>query len=167
MSSAREDGRPTQAAEAGVSIAIYERDGAGYSVIDDRRWIEIAGTSMLLANIDPGADLASLVDRAVERRSQVGSCTRDRMPELMSPEAAALEAYARKQEEIEAMRRARLSRAPAPPTAATPTCGHARRVAATLPVVRCEVTAAPGRYLVRILYVSTTLRYRAQHEVER
>jgi hypothetical protein len=31
--------------------------------------------------------------------------------------------------------------------------------------VRCAVTGASGRHLVRILYVSTTLKYRAEHDV--
>ncbi len=33
------------------------------------------------------------------------------------------------------------------------------------PIVRCAVHGAPGRYLVRVLYVSTTLTYTAQHDV--
>ena len=36
------------------------------------------------------------------------------------------------------------------------------RFATTL---RCEARGRPGRYLVRLLYVSTTLGYRAEHEV--
>ena len=34
-----------------------------------------------------------------------------------------------------------------------------------LPELRCAVTAAPGRHLVRVLYVSTTLGYRAEHAI--
>jgi hypothetical protein len=153
-----------KAVEAGVSIAIYERDGAGYSVVDDRRWIDLAGPSVLLANIDPGADLASLVLEPSNPALKIGSCTRDRMPELMSPEGSALEAYARKRAEIEAMDRARLPGAPVPQQPRHQPAGT-QASGRYLPVVRCEMTGAPGRYLVRILYVSTTLHYRAQHEV--
>jgi hypothetical protein len=34
-----------------------------------------------------------------------------------------------------------------------------------VPVVRCAVDAAQGRHLVRVMYVSSTLAYRGQHEV--
>ena len=32
-------------------------------------------------------------------------------------------------------------------------------------IVRCAIDAAPGRHLVRVLYVSATLSYRAEHDV--
>lgn len=155
--------------EAGVSIAVYERDGAGFSVIDDRRWIDLGTqTSILLANIDPGADLASLVLEPTNPSLHVGSCTRDRLPEWDAVEN--LEEYSKRQQELQqALERERRIRAirgeAAPPPAPAPhvvTPDSARYV----PVVRCEVSGAPGTYLVRLLYVSKTLRYRAQHDVE-
>lgn len=137
--------------EAGVTISIYAREGGGYSVVDDRRWVEVEGSSVLLANIDPGADLASLQIEPATSALHVGSCTRDRLPDLVvhdtDPDVLEL--------------RLRPPRMPPPP--ATPPPVRAARYA---PVVHCEVTAPPGRYLVRILYVSTTLRYRAQHDVD-
>ncbi|HTL37581.1 MAG TPA: hypothetical protein VL326_30830 [Kofleriaceae bacterium] len=156
-----------KATEAGVSIAVYERDGAGYSVIDDRRWIELGNqTSILLSNIDPGADLASLVLEPTNPALHVGSCTRERLPER--PLVDNLEEYSKQQQIIrEAIERERRIRAirgeamPAPPAPPRVTPGDARYV----PVVRCEVNGPPGKYLVRMLYVSTTLRYRAQHDV--
>ncbi len=33
------------------------------------------------------------------------------------------------------------------------------------PVVRCRTDAAPGKYPVRVVYVSSTLAYRAQHDI--
>ncbi len=135
--------------DAGVTISIYAREGGGYSVVDDRRWVDIKGSSILLANIDPGADLASLQIEPTTTALKVGSCTRDRLPDLIvrSPE--------------ELLVRPRTIRK-APPPAAPPPARQTRYA----PVVHCEVTAAPGRYLVRLLYVSKTLQYRAQHDIE-
>lgn len=159
-----------KAREAGVSIAVYERDGAGYSVIDDRRWIELGTqTSILLSNIDPGADLASLVLEPSSSALHVGSCTRERLPEPTVVDN--LEAYSKKQMEIQAQldreRRIRAIRGePMPPPPPPPRTGLSDEPARYIPVVRCEVAGPPGKYLVRMLYVSTTLRYRAQHDVE-
>lgn len=149
-------------AEAGVSIAMYESAGHGYSVVDDRRWLDIAGSSVLLANIDPGASLASLVIEG-GRDLKLGPCTRDRLPD---PDA--LDGYGRRQ--LEESSRGAVPRRyvdlvpPQPPTAEPPrvVADDAPRYA---PVVRCAVAGTAGRHLVRIVYVSTTLRYRAVHEV--
>jgi hypothetical protein len=164
----------SKAPDAGVSIAIYERDGAGYSVVDDRRWIDVAGSSVLFANIDPGADLASLVIEPTNRALHIGSCTRERLPDP-SPEEA-LEEYGREQEarvreESRYAMRPRIPPALPPgqtvaPLPEPPVEKLSVRIPRYAPVVHCEVTGAHGRYLVRILYVSTTLRYRAQHEVD-
>lgn len=158
-------------AGAGVSIAVYERDGAGYSVIDDRRFIELGNeTSILLANIDPGADLASLVLEPTSTALHVGSCTRDRLPD--SPLVDNLEAYSKKRQQIEEAlerdRRIQAIRGGMPPPQPEPPRTYGEDVEGPhyVPVVRCEVSGKPGKYLVRLLYVSTTLRYRAQHDVE-
>jgi hypothetical protein len=53
---------PANTAREGVSIALYDRhDGDAHGVIDDRRWIEVAGDSLVLEHVDPGAALSSLV----------------------------------------------------------------------------------------------------------
>lgn len=92
---------------AGISISIYD----SYAVVDDRRWITTAGTTLELDHIDPGAALASLT---IESDLHAGTC---------------------------------------------------RRSAAATGVVRCDMTAAPGRHLVRVLYVSRALHYRALHDI--
>ncbi len=117
----------------GLSIAIYASADGGYAVIDDRRYLEIRGRSIRLPNIDPGAELASLVLEPADPALHVGPCTRERMPGGAATDAA--------------------------PDAAPPE-DH------SVPVVACTVTAPPGRYLVRILYVTATLRYRAQHDID-
>jgi hypothetical protein len=138
--------------EAGVTISIYARAGGGYSVVDDRRWVDLTGSSILLANIDPGADLASLQIEPTTDNLRVGSCTRERLPDTP------LEARVDKAKH--AVKRYALDTETAPP----PTIYVDR--ARYAPVVTCQVTASPGKYLLRILYVSKTLRYRAQHDVE-
>jgi hypothetical protein len=152
------------APEAGVSIALYAASGGeGYAVVDDRRWIDVAGSSMLLANIDPGAELASLVIEPADAALRVGQCVRERLPDL--PGKDPLEEYARQQRE----RRIELRHMPRryreqPPHAEPPKPppDDTRFV----PVVKCAVRATPGRYLVRVLYVTKALGYRAQHDIE-
>ncbi|NVB78603.1 MAG: hypothetical protein HOV81_09435 [Kofleriaceae bacterium] len=154
--------RETQPAKEGVSIAMYETGGRGYSVVDDRRRLDISGAQVLLANIDPGASLASLV---IETGGdlRIGPCVRDRLPEpeteppkldpmrlsLRIPANRRLEDYVPQQPP------------PAEPPRVVPESSSARYA----PVVRCAVKGTPGRRLVRIVYVSTTLRYRAAHDV--
>lgn len=136
-----------KAPDAGVTISIYAKDGAGYSVVDDRRWVDITGSSVMLANIDPGADLASLEIEPVSKSLRVSSCTRERLPD-----------FSLSVDDMTPARLRELSKAKLKPEML-----QAVRYA---PLVHCQVTAAPGRYLVRILYVSSTLSYRAQHDIE-
>lgn len=155
----------TKPAAAGVSIAMYESDGHGYSVVDDRRWLDISGSSTLLANIDPGASLASLVIEPNPDRGKalkIGPCVRDRLPDV--EHADALEEFGKRQQELAQLRRAvpRRYQSYVPPDPEPPALPKGPRYA---PVVRCDVAGKPGRYLVRIVYVSSTLRYRAQHAV--
>jgi hypothetical protein len=146
-----------KAPEAGVTISVYAKDAGGYSVVDDRRWVEITGTSILLPNIDPGADLASLQIEPTTSALHVGSCTRERLPDLVfSGSDMNLEQLALLQ------KRGVPYAVRAKPEPIVQTKANARYA----PAVTCEVSATPGRYLVRILYVSKTLRYRAQHDVE-
>jgi hypothetical protein len=123
---------PANAARAGVSIALYAHQGGGaYGVVDDRRWIEVAGEALVLDHVDPGAALSSLVIEPVAGGAlEIGACLRDRIPD--------------------------------PPPDADPVPGAARGFA---PVLRCAVRAGRGRYLVRVLYVSPALGYRAQHDL--
>jgi hypothetical protein len=157
---------------SGISIALYDT----FALVDDRRSIEVRGSSVELEHIDPGAALATLVMEPLDptHALHIGACTRDALPEP-APEAPAKGAgeptialqpvppddenarniiLARRHLGFE---NRRVTSEPAPAQAPQP--GH------YAPVVRCEVTAAPGRYLVRILYVSSALRYRAEHTV--
>jgi len=106
---------PIAAVADGVAIALYARPGSdGYGVVDDRRWVDIAGDHLVVDRIDPGAELPSLVIEPLAGGAlEVGACRRDRL-------AA---------------------------------------------VLHCAVRAQPGRHLIRVLYVSTALRYRTRHDI--
>ncbi|HEY5944769.1 MAG TPA: hypothetical protein VIV40_04730 [Kofleriaceae bacterium] len=157
-----------KAPDAGVSIALYDKAGGdGYGVVDDRRWIEITGKLMLLPNIDPGAELASLVIEPTNPALHVGQCVRERMPDL--PHKDPLDEYAEQQRQrrielrrVPLPRRYRDQRPPEPAPPPKPAPDDDRFV----PVVKCDVTAQPGRYLVHIVYVTKALGYRAQHDID-
>lgn len=162
----------TKPPDAGVTIAIYASGNDGYAVVDDRRWIDVAGNSVMLANIDPGAELASLVIMPASTALRVGSCARERIPDqpVRDPrEELAEQQRVRRAEELRrrldgplrpTVAPSRLRDAPPAPTSGEP---DPQRF---VPVVRCEIDAAPGRYLVRLVYVTKTLGYRAHHDID-
>jgi len=154
-----------KAPDAGISIAIYDKAGGdGFAVVDDRRWLEIAGKTIMLANIDPGAELASLVIEPADRALHVGQCVRERMPDI--PPKDPLEAYAMEQRDrrsLELRRQIANVRALRPPVREPTEPVQDDRF---VPVVKCDVSAKPGRYLVRVLYVTKAVGYRAQHDIE-
>lgn len=128
---------PAAVPPAGIAIAIYS-GATAYSVVDDRRWVELEGDTLVLDHVDPGAALASLVIEPLAGGAlHIGRCERDRIPHFTLPKA---------------QRDARPTKRGAAPDA-------------YVPVVRCAITGAHGRYLVRVLYVSTQLGYRAEHDV--
>ncbi len=145
---------------AGISIALYQ----GYGVVDDRRWIELADHELALDHIDPGASLASLVIEplggapfAIER------CSREGTP---APPPAPVEvARTREQVELERLAYWRRQRALRDPRVGAQAAVTPPMVAATAPIVRCTIEGAPGKRLVRILYVSRSLAYTAQHDL--
>jgi hypothetical protein len=156
-----------KAPDAGVSIALYDAGGGeGYGVVDDRRWLDISGKSILLANIDPGAELASLVIEPASTALRVGQCVRERMPDI--PAKDPLEAYAEQQRQRRAaeLRRRIEARLHTPPLIEPAKPQRPSEEDRFVPVVKCDVDAEPGRYLVRILYVTKALTYRAQHDVD-
>ena len=137
--------------EAGISIAIYDGGGTSYGVVDDRRWVTIAGGGLELDHIDPGAALASLVIEPLGGEPiTIAQCARARLPETPSKPTTVIYPGVRS------------SRRPMPkPVVKTRPAVTVDRFDTT---VRCAATGGTGRHLVRILYVSTTLTYRAQHE---
>src|SRR6185436_6130224 len=79
--------RNVKQVDGGITIALYTRGDASFAVVDDRRWVEISGRSIMLANIDPGAALASLVIEPADRALRIGACTRERLPLAGSSDA--------------------------------------------------------------------------------
>ncbi len=162
----------TKPPDAGITIAIFASGSDGYAVVDDRRWIDVAGKAVLLPNIDPGAELASLVIVPASAALRVGQCARERIPDLRARDPLEELAEQQRERRAEELRRrlegARgptsgpqpLEAAPAAPTSGDP---DPQRF---VPVIRCEVTATPGRYLVRLVYVTKTLGYRANHDID-
>lgn len=148
--------------DAGISLALYADGDRRYGIVDDRRWVDIDSSFVLLGNIDPGASLASLVIETANPSVRIGPCTRDRLPEVARDPLAE---YGAEQERLAAERLRNRVRRPLPnvPPPARAVLSAAPRVA---PIVRCSVTGPRGRQLVRIVYVSSTLTYRAQHDVE-
>ncbi len=148
--------------DAGVSLALYADGDRRYGIVDDRRWVDIDSSFILLGNIDPGAALASLVIETANPSVRIGPCTRDRLPEVKRDPVAE---YGAEQERLAAERLRNRVRRPLPnvPPPAREVLSAAPRVA---PIVRCSVSGPRGRQLVRIVYVSSTLTYRAQHDIE-
>jgi hypothetical protein len=122
----------------GISVMVYAKDEAGFAVVDDRRWIDIADGVFSLDRIDPAAPLPALVIEPLDRSELgLGSCVRERS----DPTPAGLQRLA--QGSLE-------TRDPKP--------------AAVSPIVRCRASAR-GRHLVRVVHVAPAIRYRAQHEL--
>ncbi len=143
---------------AGISMAFYQSAGKSYTVVDDRRVVVVRGGMLLLDHIDPGAALPSLVIEPLGGGAlTVGQCDRDHETQQLSPDAA-LERYGAWQER----RRQRvvdgdLDGEPEPAPDST--------ITVVSPVVRCNATGGDGKQLVRVLYVSATLGYHAQHDL--
>lgn len=128
----------------GISIAFYEAGGKAYTVVDDRRFVEVRGGVLVLDHVDPGAALPSLVIEPLgEARDGaplvVGQCDRQRETRPAPEPAAVID----------------------PDAAELP----AASLTIVSPVVHCTAQGGSGKQLVRVLYVSSELAYRAQHEV--
>lgn len=144
----------------GIAIAFYRAGAQSLTVVDDRRWVEVRGGQLLLDHVDPGAALPSLVIEPLAGPAlSVGQCDRDHETRAL-PKDGALERYGAWQE----ARQKRILEGDASATGEAPP-GDTLTVIS--PVVRCTAASGgDGRRLVRVLYVSSTLPYTAQHTVE-
>ncbi len=124
----------------GISIALYRDGETSYAVVDDRRFVETTGTTLVLEHVDPGAALPSLVIESLGGDPlAVGQCAREHVRVLRGESDREAEGDADSAREDDSV--------------------------LVDSALRCEVTGAPGRHLVRLLYVSPGLSYRAQHDV--
>jgi hypothetical protein len=147
--------------DAGISLALYADGETAYAVVDDRRWLEISGTKVLLGNIDPGAALASLVIETANPALRMGPCSREKLPEVVRDP---LEEFGAEEERRAAERMRARMRRPLPNVPPVPRAVPV--IPKFAPIVTCDVAGPAGRQLVRIVYVSSTLTYRAQHDIE-
>jgi hypothetical protein len=148
---------PANTADAGIAIAVYAlADHASYGVIDDRRWVDVAGPSLVLDHVDPRAALPSLVIEPLGGAAlEIGACARDRIPGL-APEA----------DRGPAAREPDASTMPGPSSVSNgPSAASGSTTPVFTPLLRCAVRGAPGHRLVRVLYVVPGLEYRASHDV--
>lgn len=142
----------------GISIALYQLGDQSYAVIDDRRMVEVANGSLVLDHLDPGATLPTLVLEPLAGSAiQVGACSRD-IAELSQPEPY------KKTKVIELDLEEDVEEEP-PPDAGDKPAGPAKPIIVATSSVRCSVAGPAGKHLVRVLYVSSTLSYRAQHDI--
>jgi len=142
----------------GISLAVYARDGQGYTVVDDRRTIEVTGRRVLLDRIDLAAALSTLVIEplgAARGALVIEQCARER---LRVDPAEAPPAAANRPAQAAAGSEARISEAGAPDPAELD-----EGVAS--PLVACTVAGAPGRYRVRVHYLAASTGFQTQHEI--
>ncbi len=151
----------------GVSIMVYSsgtrsrfadaptQAEVAFGVVDDRRFVEVTGSTITLDRIDPTAPLPSLVIEPIAARDlRVGACVRERI----DPSAEALQRLAVSGD--------RTVHAPSVDESVPAQSADAGAPVGVLsPLVRCSVTGRPGRHLVRVLYVSPAIHYRTQHEI--
>jgi len=174
---ARHSTAPQKPAEAGISISLYSlgTPESSYGVVDDRRWVDLSGKQLVLEHIEPGASLASLVIEPLAGGSlAITRCIREALPEpppkpttpvAKPPPVPTVEIGVPSDDRRAVAREILLRRLRAEQikkklaTVEAPPMTH---VDAT---VVCTVDGTPGRHLVRILYVSTKLNYRALHEL--
>ena len=162
---------PIAAPREGISIMVYSngapssatgpRGETSFGVVDDRRYVDVTGTTILLDRIDPTVALPSLVIEPIPGPGgsdlRIGICVRDRI----DPSAAALQQLAEARVGRVRNGDGDVDEEAASAETVTPTTP----VGVLSPVVRCAVRGRPGRYLVRVLYVSPAIHHRVQHEV--
>lgn len=148
---------------AGISIALYQLGDQSYAVVDDRRWVEVRDGALVLDHLDPGATLPTLVLEPLAKSTLVvGACSRD-ITELPADDGKDAK---KKKVRVFDFGDLEDEEPPEPETDAGDNPGAPpKSVVVATSSVRCAVKGAEGKHLVRVLYVSNTLAYRAQHDI--
>jgi hypothetical protein len=149
----------------GVSIAIYAKPDQTYAVIDDRRWVEVAGDEIVLDRIDGSAPLQSLVIEPIGASIQVGACMRERIDDSAEGLASLAEARGARPKKVIVIHDSDAgepyhledSQTIEPPILARPSV--------LSPLVRCRVKGRAGKYLVRVMQVTTSTSFVIKHDV--
>lgn len=136
---ARPPAAPSATPAAGIAIALYQQGEDSFAVVDDRRLLDVRDGAVVIDRLDPGVALPTLVIEPLGGAPlAIGACTRGAvLPSERDRDRGGL--VERDAEE------------PAPATGAS--------------TVRCTVRGSVGPHLVRVLYVSRTLGYRAEHAI--
>jgi hypothetical protein len=160
---------PAIAAPEGISIAIYTSAEKSYGVVDDRRYIEVAGETVLLDRIDPAAALQSLVIEPLGADAiRVVSCVRERIDETADGLASLAGARDERPKRIIVLHDPHdFSSADRFHFEDTKQMEPAVLPGASVlsPLVRCRVKAREGKHLVRVMHVSSNLTFQTQHEL--
>jgi hypothetical protein len=164
----------------GISIAVYAgaEAGQGYTVVDDRRTIEVTGRRVLLDRIAPDAALSTLVIEplgAARGALAIEQCARERLrldPAATAAAEAAAETEAarvarqvRRLEELRARAAEAAERGEAQADAVSASDPAELADGVDSPLVACTVAGAPGRYRVRVHYVAAASGFQTQHEI--
>lgn len=149
----------------GVSIALYRDGDTSFGVVDDRRWVEVTGTTLVLPHVDPAAALPSLVIEPLGASPlTVGQCAREHVSYANEPTVREAARAADHRELVRVLRGESESESESE-AEAEPASDVDPVRALVVSALRCQVSGAPGRHLIRLLYVSPGLGYRAQHDV--
>jgi hypothetical protein len=147
---------------AGVSIMLYQLGDQSYSVVDDRRWVDVRDQTLVLERLDPGATLPTLVLEPLGGSALVvGACSRDiaEAPPATPKKPPKRELVLDFDDVLDEI-------ADEPPIdAGDKPAGAKPEVVIATSAVRCAASGPAGKHLVRVLYVSNTLSYRAQHDI--
>lgn len=152
----------------GLAIAIYGDPARGYGVVDDRRVVEVAGGTLVLDRIDPAAPLHTLLIEPLRAGDalRVTSCVRERIDDSAAALAQLAAARGERPRRVIVMHdpedapeqfELRDSDEMEPAIMPDPSV--------LSPLVKCRVDARPGQHLVRVLHVTSALRFRSQHDV--
>jgi hypothetical protein len=135
---------PSAVPAESLSIAVYSGKGRAYAVVDDRRTIEVTGRTILLDRIDPAAALPTLLIEPLGPASGVlviDQCAREQLAVTSEPSE------------------------PVVTSGGAAVSGSSALARVISPMVTCAVTGKPGRYLVRVHHVATSIGFRTQHEI--
>ncbi len=174
-------GPPAATPPPGVAITLYaDHAGQTLAVIDDRRWIDLTDDRIVLSDVEPGVALPSLVIEGLAGPAHLtlGACARDRVePDAGSgagsgsagdmPSGLGANAVPPPPPPPRVFGGARSRRPAVVSTEIQLAPGNAPPALELVlgATIHCAVSAPAGRYLVRLLYSSSTLGYHAEHEL--
>ena len=147
----------------GVSISMYRgTSDRMLSVIDDRRWVTITGSSLVLDHVEPDAQLPTLtIESLVGHPLTVVRCVRERLAVPARPDGDGDGGGPDGEDgdggDAGPPDRGLLER--------SDEVASEQEAGGPSSDVRCEVEGGTGARLLRVSYVTSSLAYRVQHDV--